>query len=351
MQDHPAPLIYAGIDEAGYGPTLGPLCVGLAVFEVGAWSPAPAAGPPDLWALLRAAVGRDPADLRRHAPPAVLVNDSKRLKLANDTKSRHPLTHLERGVLAFLPPEDAAPIPDDAALFRRLGVALDHRPWYAGDPLPLPASTTADHVRLLASRVAAACDAAAVRPLDLRCLALDESAFNARLAEVPGKARVSFELVAAMLARVWRGRACVEGPGHHAPRVVVDRQGGRTAYGPLLAEIFPGAGVRVLGETDERSVYEIRREAGPGPGPGDEARLMRISFEVEAEQRHLPVALASMTAKLIRELAMARFNRYWGGRVAELKPTAGYATDARRWLRDAGANLTAEERQALIRRA
>ena len=57
-------------------------------------------------------------------------------------------------------------------------------------------------------------------------------------------------------------------------------------------------------------------------------------FEVDAEAAHFPVALASMAAKLVRELRMARFNRYWGARASELKPTAGYRADAERWLAD-----------------
>ena len=40
-------LIYAGIDEAGYGPMLGPLCIGGACFRL---EHADAQdGPPDLW--------------------------------------------------------------------------------------------------------------------------------------------------------------------------------------------------------------------------------------------------------------------------------------------------------------
>ena len=44
-------LIYAGIDEAGYGPMLGPLCVASSVFVLDEHDPA--GGPPDLWRLLR----------------------------------------------------------------------------------------------------------------------------------------------------------------------------------------------------------------------------------------------------------------------------------------------------------
>lgn len=66
---------------------------------------------------------------------------------------------------------------------------------------------------------------------------------------------------------------------------------------------------------------------------------------------HLPVALASMIAKYVRELAMHRFNRYWSKRMPELKPTAGYTLDARRWLADAAQVITKEERAVMVRRA
>ncbi|MCZ7632744.1 MAG: hypothetical protein M5U20_04580 [Phycisphaerales bacterium] len=88
-------LIYCGIDEAGYGPMLGPLCVGFAAFRVEGWTVGESA--PDLWGALGSGVCRDPGDKRGR----VAVADSKRLKLSNQSKSRHPLTHLERGVLAF----------------------------------------------------------------------------------------------------------------------------------------------------------------------------------------------------------------------------------------------------------
>ena len=41
-----------------------------------------------------------------------------------------------------------------------------------------------------------------------------------------------------------------------------------------------------------------------------------------------------MTAKYIRELYMEAFNAYWLGRMEGLRPTAGYAKDARRFLQD-----------------
>jgi hypothetical protein len=44
------------------------------------------------------------------------------------------------------------------------------------------------------------------------------------------------------------------------------------------------------------------------------------------------VALASMTAKYVRELLMDRFNRFWQHHAPDLKPTAGYVQDGRRFL-------------------
>ena len=45
----------------------------------------------------------------------------------------------------------------------------------------------------------------------------------------------------------------------------------------------------------------------------------------------MPVALASMTAKYHRELAMRALNQYWQNRVDGLRTTAGYPVDAKRF--------------------
>jgi hypothetical protein len=43
-----------------------------------------------------------------------------------------------------------------------------------------------------------------------------------------------------------------------------------------------------------------------------------------------------MASKYLRELLMTRFRSFWLARAPEVKPTAGYFQDGRRFLRDIG---------------
>jgi hypothetical protein len=105
---------------------------------------------------------------------------------------------------------------------------------------------------------------------------------------------------------------------------MIDRQGGRSFYREPLALAWPHASIRILGETPRISRYRLEFPEGP----------VTLSFEAESELAHLPAALASMTAKLVRELHMARLNRFFGSRIPDLRPTAGYVQDGRRFVQD-----------------
>ena len=63
-------------------------------------------------------------------------------------------------------------------------------------------------------------------------------------------------------------------------------------------------------------------------------REMSIQFEVGADNKHFPVALASMTGKYIRERILQGMCTYFARLQPGLKPTAGYWTDGHRFLRD-----------------
>ncbi|MFM7135229.1 MAG: hypothetical protein ACKO0W_13050 [Planctomycetota bacterium] len=302
-------MIYAGIDEAGYGPLLGPLCVGASAFRLaGRESVAADAPAPDLWKLLDAGVCRAPKDKRRR----IAVADSKKLKGVGGA-SVHPLAHLERGVLAFLPGEPPA---DDRALLASLGVhapASRATPWH-GAALAAPVALAPDELRIARNLVANALDRAEIACARLSVAALDAPAFNALYGTLRNKASVNLSLVLDALRSIDLLR-------DGAPALVaIDRQGGRAEYAPLLADhVARGARIRTIEESEMRSAYEI--------GDG-----LVVSFEVEADTKHLPVALASMAAKYVRELFMRRLNGFFTERVPGLAPTAGYVTDGRRYL-------------------
>src|SRR5262245_19505380 len=325
-------LIYAGIDEAGYGPLLGPLCVACSVFVIEDHDP-DVAGGCDLWKKLKKAVCRKRTDRRRR----IAIEDSKKLKGANQfgeeeehreitgesipRKSKpapHPLKHLERGVWAF----NAARISEsqvypscDEDLLQHLSVSIGPAAWYSSTT-PLPVAHTGDELRIASSRLRHVLEDQKVRCEVLRCEAIDAESFNRQCQAMGSKAAVNFCAVMRLIDAVWQ-----RWPNDH-PRIIVDRQGGRTRYLQDLLAAYPDANIQILAETETLSRYRLERNGSH----------LTVSFLVEAEAAHLPVALASMIAKYVRELLMMRLNRYFQGLMPELKATAGYYGDARRYI-------------------
>jgi len=311
---------------------LGPLCVGLVAMECGSDD----SEVPNIWERCAHAVCRKPKEA---GTSRVAIDDSKALKLPNSCVTRDPLTHLERGVLACLGSMSGGCVEDDEALASAVGIRTSGLEWYEGDPVGLPLGTTSEHVALLASRLRASFDEHELRISMLRCACADERVFNRLLSECGSKASASFCVVARLITELCDA---YEDSPEATIKLVVDRQGARRSYGDVLRRALGPRELTVLEQSDRASVYEIITRHG---------QTMRILFRSKAESEHFPVALGSMTAKLLRELMMRRFNRHWCGRIAELKPTAGYVTDARRWLRDASAHLTDQDRELLIRKA
>ncbi|MEK6702893.1 MAG: hypothetical protein AABZ53_11560 [Planctomycetota bacterium] len=324
-------ILIAGIDEAGYGPLLGPLAVGTALLRVEGWSPGERA--PNLWSLLSKAV----SPTLKGASGRIVIADSKTLKLSN-SGTRNPLTHLERGVLAVL--ASAGDVPaTDMALLERLATRFPPHACYAGEALAVPMSCGGAEIAIAANVLRGAMEAGGVRLLGLGCRLIGEEEFNALVRDGHGKGATT---IAAIRTHVRRLVATLPKYPDDAVRVVCDRLGGRAAYSDVIESCMGESeleSLEILEESEARSRY--RTVVG--------GREIGFVFQTESESAYMPVALASMVAKLCRELAMNRFNRHWCASLPELTPTAGYWQDARRWLKDVGKGLSADDRRRLVR--
>lgn len=304
---------------------LGPLCVAQASVSVADFSHGQRV--PDVWDLLTKSVGKT----KRDAKSKIAVGDSKALKLSNSSVTQHPLVHLERAVLAFLSARDGTYPTTDIQLFAAIGAELEDRPWYRGDPIELPVANNPDMLAVDSSHLKSNMTKQGVGLVDLRVRVIDVAEFNDLYTTRRSKAAATELALRDHLHGVYSRLNDFD----HI-RVVCDRQSGRTKYHELLSQVFEGLVIRE--ETPRASQYETGDRLG-------------ILLTPQADDAYFPVALASMAAKLVRELAMMRFNRYWSTRQAELKPTAGYVQDARRWLCDMQSVITSDERNAMVRLA
>ena len=192
------PLIYCGIDEAGYGPLLGPLCVAAATFRVDSWTEGSPA--PNLWKELSDAVCRKPS---RSAGGRIAIDDSKKLKLANSSTAHHPLIHLERGVLTFLAAAGEEAIRSDEGLFRSVGASLPAEPWYVSSALPCPKGLTGAEIGIAANVLRGALTQSGISLSSMRCEAIGEGPFNEIVAAAGTKAAATEAALVRHLWNIW----------------------------------------------------------------------------------------------------------------------------------------------------
>ena len=287
-----------GIDEAGYGPNLGPFVMTLVACRL------PDADA-DLWNLLKPAVRRfdEPADHR------LIVADSK--QVYSPASGWHAL---EKAALAsFASPPDLRSLlahlaPDELPLLRK-------EAWFVGDTI-LPTEVPATDHAAACAQWRAASESAGVTWGFCQSVIVPTPRFNDLIDKWDSKSAVlsvaSTELM----------RRCLAHTAAEPMRFTIDKHGGRNAYSALLQHAFADGMVYAEEEGRLRSVYRVEGLD----------RLVRITFMPKADVEHFTVALASMISKYVRELLMREFNRFWQTHVPGLAPTAGYPLDAVRYI-------------------
>jgi hypothetical protein len=350
--------ILIGMDEAGYGPNYGPLVVAATAWEVpdegpgvggqrsvypeaasnrlsspksaggklGRSSPAlhtpPSTLPtprssaaPDLYRLLRTVVAKKSSERR------IAIADSKALYSPG-----LGLRQLERGLHAVL-----LALQQSLSCWSAIVEYCDADPdgnhktacWPDGFNCVLPIDAAADELSRLSARFSRACDTAGVRPLMIRARLVFPAQFNDLFAHHGSKGAALSHITVGLLREVMGLISSALTSDLRPPTstfAVCDKHGGRNFYSALLQHHFSEHWIEPVHESRAESRYEW--------GP-PEART-RVAFRMNGE-RFLPTALASMTAKYLRELSIRAFNEFWSAHIADLRPTAGYPKDSHRF--------------------
>ncbi len=289
-----------GIDEAGYGPNLGPLVIAVTAWDV--------PGDPrdiDLWTLFAECVSQtsDPTGSTVHVADSKVVHSSA-----------HGIAAIERSATAILElagrrSESLFQLWDD--LTDSDGRNDCGEPWFCGDDLALPIAEHSARATRTLDRWRANCTKTRCRLVGMACEIVPARPFNAAVGACGSKGRVLSQSTLRLLRRVWSSDGAIPA------LILCDKHGGRNRYVDLLSDAFPETLPLTLNESREMSRYRLG--------------AAEVRFQVRSEA-HLPVAAASIVAKYLREACMEAFNRYWLARQPNLRPTRGYPVDAKRFL-------------------
>jgi len=296
--------IHAGVDEAGYGPMLGPLVVGCAAM-------ASDNSETELWNALADAVHLSPQNW-----DGLVVQDSKLLFRRNSGIRR-----LEEGCLAFVTSATGRRPQTLGQLLQSLSAPCltEGYPWYdIAAALPLPLAAEPRRLDDLSAALSTATTSAGVGIALLQAELVFSGTLNHEVTNGKTKSDVVFSRVVGHLRKLLQS---TEGEMFFT----CDKLGGRNFYAGILQHAL-GGWVNIVAEGRKRSEYLMQLQGRP----------VHISFVRNGERAAPTVALASMFSKYLRELFIHLLNGYWRERIDGLTPTSGYVQDARRFIGDIG---------------
>jgi len=323
-------------DEAGYGPRLGPLVV-----VATAWRLENGFNIQTAHAKLAEPISITPIGNFR-------IDDSKRL-FKQPARNSHPFPapSLIDQITDAAANWVSLPLPSEA-FWQWLQKVAPHdlaavvrQPWF--EDLPASNGRPSEDTSICRTLIDH-WSSGGLRLIGMAVRVIDARRFNQILETAGNKADLLSDMTCSLAISEIRAHRL---PGDTLAVIQSDRLGGRAYYGGLIQHHCPGSTIHVVAESPKLSCYRLDAVAPElasidhmgAPSP----LTINWSFTVGGDS-YAPVAMSSIIAKSTRERLMGHFNRYFNQLAKQnspvtgpLRPTAGYAVDAERFLADIAA--------------
>lgn len=331
--------IVIGVDEAGYGPSMGPLVIAATAW----WVPI---------ALSTEQMAEAFADCFQPKPALprgnfLSIGDSKKILVG---KYGWPSLSLAAQWLLRESSRDESRGASIQGLLHEDWSRLQSVPWYRaltdGSHLPThrylgdaddshsEPKAIESVLAVIGPKISERLEKSGVKLLAVQARCVDEPEFNRMVSKSGNKSTVLSDLSLALSKSIANHAGVVaadlhgqspRGPLH--PRCIemfFDKHGGRNRYQAMLMNAFDGVWVETDCEGPKISAYRARWSDYD----------VHFSFRVGGDSL-IPSGAASVIAKWIRECAMASLNAYWEQESHKtIRPTAGYYVDALRFAKE-----------------